>query len=194
MTSAQDNATGEYRQVGYMKFENEASRLLQFWPWIFISIALTFAFFYLARILGKLPENFRLGYPEIVIGIVAFIATLVVHESIHVLAMRRYGVRPKIGLTRNKVIATITVPGYGFHRNTVIWTALAPLITLTVIAVLGMLLFQGTPWVALFALIGIVNTGSAIADMWMVGILLRYPSSAWTVDEEDGTRILLPVE
>jgi hypothetical protein len=194
LTSAQDNAIGDYRQVGYMKFENEASRLMQFWLWVFITIVAAFAFFFLARDLGKLPGSFQLGAAEILIGIVVFVATLAIHEGIHVLVMRRYGVRPKFGLTRNKVIATITVPGYGFHRNTVIWMALAPLIVLTALALLGIWLFQGTTWVALFALIGVVNTGAAIADLWMIAILLRYPSNAWTVDDEHGMRILLQLE
>lgn len=194
LTSAQDNVTGEYRQVGYMRFEDEASRIMQFWLWVFITAAAAFVFFSLARNFGKLPESFRIGAPEIGIGIIIFVATPVIHESMHVLVMRRYGARPKFGLSRNKVIATITVPGYGFRRNTVILVALTPLAVLTCLALLGIWLVQGTNWVALFALIAVVNVGTAVTDLWMIAILLRYPSGAWTVDDKDGTRILMPME
>ena len=193
LTSAQDNVTGEYQQVGYMSFEDEAARIKQLWLWVFITIMAAYGFSFLARSFGKLPEGFRIGTLEIVIGVIVFAATLVTHEWIHVLVMRRFGARPEIGLSRNKVIATITVPGFGFRRNTIILVALAPLIVLTCFAVLGIWLVQGTSWVALFALIAIVNAGSAVADLWQIALLLRYPSSAWTVDEKDGTRILLPI-
>lgn len=169
LTSAQDNLTGEFRQVGYMKFENEASRIMQFWFWAFIAIMATFVFYFLARVFGKLPEGFRIGTSEIVIGIIVIAATLVIHEWIHALTMRRYGARPEFGMSRNKVVATITAPGYGFRRNTVIL-------------------------VALFALIAVVNAASAVNDFWIIGFLLRYPNNAWAVDDKDGMRILMPKE
>lgn len=194
LTSAQDNVTGEYRQVGYMRFEDEASRIMQFWLWALITAVAAFVFYFLARNLGKLPEGFQIGTLEIVIGIVVFVATLATHEWMHSLIMRWYGGQPKFGVTRNKVIATITAPGYGFRRNTVIWVALAPLIMLTCLALLGIWLVQGTYWVAVFSLIAITNAGSAVNDLWLIAILLRYPSSAWTVDDKDGMRILMPIE
>ncbi len=194
LTSAQDNFTGEFQQVGYLKFENEASRMMLFWFWAFIAAVVGFVFYFLARDFGKLPEDFRIGTSEIVIGVIVCVATLVTHEWIHALVMRRYGARPEFGMTRHNVIATITAPGYGFRRNTVILVALAPLIVLTCLAMLGIWLVQGTNWVALFALIAVVNAGSAISDFWIIGILLRYPNNAWTVDDKDGMRILIPLE
>lgn len=193
LTSAQDGVTGEYRQVGYMRFEAEATRIMQLWLWVFITAVAAYVFSLLARSFGKLPESFRIGTLETVIGVIVFATTLVIHEWIHFLAMRRYGAQPKFGLSRNKVIATITVPGFGFRRNTIILIALTPLIVLTCLALLGIWLVQGTFWVALFALIAVVNAGSATADLWMIAILLRYPSSAWTVDDKDGMRILMPM-
>jgi membrane protein YdbS with pleckstrin-like domain len=194
LTSAQDTVTGEYRQVGYMRMEDEVSRMMQFWLWVFITAAAAFVFSFLARNFGKLPESFQIGTSEIVIGVVAFVATLVIHEWMHGLILQRYGARPEFGLFRNKAIATITILGYGLRRNAVILVALTPLVVLTSLALLGIWLTQGTHWVALFALIAIVNAGAAITDLWVIAILLRYPSSAWTVDDKDGMRILMPME
>jgi hypothetical protein len=194
LTSAQDNATGEYRQVGYMKMDDVASRVMQFWLLAFIVAAAAFAFSYLARNFGKLPASFRVGTLEVVIGVIVFLATLILHEWIHGLMLRRYGATPEFGLFRNQAIATITVLGYGLRRNTLILVALTPLIGLTILALLGIWLVQGTPWVALFALIAVVNGGAATSDLWVIAILLRYPSRAWTVDDKDGMRILMPIE
>jgi hypothetical protein len=193
LTSAQDNVTGEYRQVGYMRMEDEASRFMQFWLWVFITAAAGLAFSFLARDFGKLPESFQIGTSEILIGIIVFVVTLVIHEGMHGLVLRSYGARPEFGLFRNKAIATITILGYGLRRNTVILVALTPLVVLTCLALLGIWLVQGTHWVALFALIAVVNAGAAITDLWVIAILLRYPSNAWTVDDKDGMRILMPM-
>ena len=194
LASAQDNVTGEYQQVGYMRMEDEVSRIMQFWLWVVITAAAGFAFSFLARNFGKLPESFQIGRLEIVIGVVVFVVTLVIHEWMHGLILRRYGARPEFGLFRNKAIATITILRYGLRRNTVILVALTPLVVLTCLALLGIWLVQGTNWVALFALIAVVNAGAAISDLWVIAILLRYSSSAWTVDDKDGMRILMPME
>ncbi len=177
-----------------MKFEDEASRLLQFWLWALITAVAAFVFYFLARDFGKLPESFRIGTPEIVIGIVVFVATLIIHEWMHGLIMRWYGGRPKFGMTRNGVVATITAPGYGFRRNTVILVALTPFVALTCLALLGIWLLQGTYWVAMCSLIAAVNAGVTVNDLWLIAILLRYPRNAWTVDDKDGMRILMPME
>lgn len=194
LTSGQDNVTGEFRLVGYMRMEDEVSKMMQFWLWAFITFVAAFVFFYLARNFGKLPESFQIGTTEIVIGVIGFIATLVIHEWTHGLLLRRYGARPEFRLFHNKAIATITIPEYGLRRNTLILVAFTPLVVLTCLALLGIWLVQGTHWVALFALMAIVNAGAAMTDLWMIVILLRYPSSAWTVDDQDGMHILLPME
>ncbi len=75
-----------------------------------------------------------------------------------------------------------------------IMTALAPLILLTGLSLLGIGLFQGTVWVALFALIAVTSAGASTSHLWVIAHLLRYPSSAWIVDDEHGMRILLPME
>lgn len=194
LTSAQDNLTGQYRQVGYMKNKEEASRFLQFWFWVVITAAAGLAFFILARNLGKLPEGFHIGAAKVGIGVIVFLGTIMLHEGLHALILRWYGARPKVELFKNNVLSTLTAPGYGLRRNTLIVVVLTPLVVLTVLAVLGIWLTQGTEWVALFALVAVVNLLAAIGDLWLVGILLRYPSSSWTVDDKEGMLILAPME
>jgi hypothetical protein len=193
LTSAQDNVTGEYREVRYVRMGDIASRLTQIWLLGAIVFGMAYAFSIIARDFGKLPASFRVGLPEIAAGFVVFLGTIALQEWMHVLVLRRYGVRPEFGLFRNNAIAYISVDGYGLRRNTVIVAALTPLVLLTSLSLLAIWLFQGTSWVALFALIAVVNAGAATSDLWVVAILLRYPSSAWTVDDKDGMRILMPM-
>jgi hypothetical protein len=41
-------------------------------------------------------------------------------------------------------------------------------------------------------LVIVLNAGGAIGDLWMVGIVLRYPPHALVRDEADSIRIYLP--
>ena len=194
LTSAQDNVTGEYRQVNYVKVEEEASRMNQIWLLAFVVSVAGIGFVYLARNLGKLPASFKIGTLEAIIGIIVILATLIAQTWMYGLMLRHYGAKPKFGIFRNNVIAYISAPGYGLRRNSIIVTALTPLIALLALALLGIWLLQGTAWVALFAIIAVVSAGASTSHLWMIAILLRYPSSAWTVDDEHGMRILLPTQ
>lgn len=194
LTSAQDNAIGEYRQVDYMRVEDEAARLNQIWLLGFIVAATAIAFSLLARNIGKLPASFRLGPAEIAIGVIVLVATLLAQTWMYLLILRHYGAQPKFGLFRNNVIGYISAPGFGLRRNSLIVTALLPLTVLIVLALLGIWLTQGTSWVALFALIAVVSAGASTSHLWEIAYVLRYPSSAWMVDDEHGMRILMPME
>jgi hypothetical protein len=192
LTSAQDNATGEYRQLDYVRTEDQASRMVQIWFLVFITFVVAIAFFFLAWNFGKVPSSFRIGLPEIVVGFIVFAATLIAQLWMHVLILRSYGAKPDVGVFRNGIVY-IAVPGYGLRRNSVIVAALAPLVVLTALSLIGMWLLQASPWAALFALIGAVNIGVSTSHLWAIVTLLRYPSSAWTVDDGQGMRILLPM-
>lgn len=194
LTSAQDNVTGEYRQVDYIRVEDEASRMNQIWLLGFIVVVVTVAFVYLARNFGKLPPNFQIGTSEIVIGIIVIFATLMTQAWMYGLVLSHYGAKPQFGVFRKNVIAYISAPGYGLRRNSIIVTALLPLAVLVGLALLGIWLTKGTAWVALFALIAVVSAGASTSHLWEIVRLLHYPSSAWAVDDEHGMRILLPME
>jgi hypothetical protein len=194
LTSAQDNAIGEYRQVDYMRVENEAARLNQIWLLAFVVAMTAVAFVFLARNLGKLPATFKLGPVEIAIGVIVLVTTLVVQAWMYVLVLRHYGAKPTVGIFHNNVIAYISAPGYGLRRNAIIVTALLPLTLLLGFAFIGIWLTQGTASVALFAFMAVVSAGASTSHLWEIVYLLRFPSSAWAVDDEHGMRILLPMD
>jgi hypothetical protein len=50
---------------------------------------------------------------------------------------------------------------------------------------------SGTLWVIILAIAGIINATGAIGDLWITGIVLRYPDTAYIIDEKDGVRVLL---
>ncbi len=88
----------------------------------------------------------------------------------------------------------LSVKGYGLRRNSLIVAALTPLVVLTALALLGIWLLQGTGWVALFALVAVVNAAASASDLWVVALLLRYPSRALTLDDGRGMRVLVRME
>jgi hypothetical protein len=84
-----------------------------------------------------------------------------------------------------------TAPGYGFRRNAYLLVVLAPLAGLSCLAMLGILLLQGTSWVELLVLCAAINGSGAFGDMWIALLVLRYPKSAYVVDERDGIRVFM---
>jgi membrane protein YdbS with pleckstrin-like domain len=83
-------------------------------------------------------------------------------------------------------------PGYAFQRNQYTLMILAPLLSISVLMFLGILLLASTSLVWVLALWAIVNASAANVDIWITALVLRYPKSAYVVDEQDGMRILLP--
>jgi hypothetical protein len=57
---------------------------------------------------------------------------------------------------------------------------------------LGIFLLAGNSIVWVLTLWAIVNASAANVDVWITALVLRYPSSAYVIDEQDGMRILLP--
>lgn len=192
LTASQDPVSGDYQQVLHWTLKDKLSRsiLLQILA-IPVFILLGSAFSALAIYVGKLPDNVEIGLREIGILLAGIVATIVLHELMHGLAMRRYGARPQYGVLWKQLVFYATSPGYGFRRNSYVVVALAPLVGLSGLAILGMLLLQGTSWVALLAFCAVINGSGAVGDLWMVSIVLRYPRSAYIVDERDGIRVLM---
>ncbi len=192
LASAQDNVTGDYRQLDYVRTQDQASRMGHMWFLLILTGVVAIAFFFLAWNFGQLPASFQIGIQEIVVGVVVSIATLIVQIGMHVLILRSYGAKPELKVFRNG-IPYITVPGYGLRRNSLIVAALTPLVALTALSLIGVWMLQASPWAALFALVGAVNIGASMSHLGAVATLLRYPSRAWAVDDGNGMRILLPM-
>ncbi len=161
---------------------------------IFLFIIFGMIFSSLAISLGKLPSdgNFRLGLGEISLAIAGILLTFVLHELTHGLVMQMFGARPNYGIIWKGLMLYATSPGYAYRRNNYVVIALAPFIFISTLVVLGMWMLQGTVWVALLGICGIVNASGAVGDMWIVIIVLRYVATAYVMDERDGIRVFLP--
>jgi hypothetical protein len=156
-----------------------------------VFVLLGLAFSILAIHIGKFAGNLKFGILEMGICLAGIVATIILHELLHGLTMRRCGARPQYGVLWKQFMFYATSPGFGFRRNSYILVALAPLVGLSCLAILGMFLLQGTDWVALLTLCAAINGSGALGDLWMVSIVLRYPKIAYIVDERDGIRVLL---
>jgi hypothetical protein len=150
-------------------------------------------FFSLAVSLGKLPlGEFKFGLREISLVIAGIVLTFVLHELMHGLVMQIFGAKPKFGIIWKGLMLYATSPGYAYRRNDYVVIALAPFVFISTLVVLGMWLLQGTPWVVLLGICGIINASGAVGDMWITMIVLRYATTARIMDEQDGIRVFLP--
>ena len=149
-------------------------------------------FSWLAFSLGKLPSGGRLGLSEMGSVLAGVLLTFGLHELTHGLTMQMFGAKPKYGIIWKGLMLYATSPGYAYRRNNYVVIALAPFVFISILVVLGMWFLQGTLWVAILGICGIVNASGAIGDMWMTMIVLRYANTAYVIDERDGIRVFLP--
>ena len=109
--------------------------------------------------LGKLPLaggiNFDLR--EMIFVLIGIIFILALHELMHGLTMRLFGASPKYGIIWKGMMLYATSPGYAYPRNNYVIIALAPFILISILVVLGMWGLQGTLWVALLGICGVIN-------------------------------------
>lgn len=191
LMQAQEGVAGDYEQLLYWKLTESVLRLL--WMQglqLVLLVLMVMIYTRLAVGLGKLPALGRLGWRELLIGLGGVAVMVVLHELVHGLAMSIFGARPQYGVIWRMLVFYATAPGYGFRRNAYVAVALAPLVLISALSVLAMWLLHGTNWVALPALIGALNGAGAAGDLWMAGVVLRYPSQVYVVDERDGMRVL----
>ncbi len=194
-TTAQDPIYGAYQQVYHWTVKDKPARaiLLQLLA-LPVFLLLGFIFSIVAIKIGKLPDTLRFGLLEIGICLGGIVVTIILHELAHGLTMRWFGAHPHYGLLWKQFMFYATAPGYGFRRNAYLLIALAPLVGLSGLAILGMFLLQGTNWVALLILCAAMNGSGAIGDMVLVTLVLRYPKTAYILDERDGIRIFMRPE
>ena len=153
---------------------------------------------YAVLVAGLSPENYFglgsiFGHSEwLTTTALAFalVATMVIHELTHGATIRAVGNRPSYGFQWAGLVPYATAEGQYFRRNEFVAAALAPLLGLSALGCLALLVVPAWagPWV-LFALVA--NAAGAAGDIWMSFIALRYPRSAWIVDERDGMRIFV---
>jgi hypothetical protein len=130
------------------------------------------------------------GGEALVGGLLALVlvaAVVVVHEAIHAAVVRLYGEEVSFGVG----VAEFVLP-YAYvtttrrlTRNQFVAVALAPLVVISVV---------GTPlMIALDAPVLMLplafNAAGAVGDLWMAGLLFRYPAHVLVVDAETGLRV-----
>ncbi len=156
-----------------------------------VAVLMGLVFFGWAAVLNQMPYNLRFSLAELLLVLPALALTLVLHELLHGLAMAVFSARPRYGIFWQGLMLYATAPGYAFRRNDYMVVILAPLVTLSLAAMAAIILVP--PFVAvLLALCATTNGAGAVADLWILGITLRYPARAFVVDERDGMRIFLP--
>ena len=184
----------DYQEVLYWRVTGKPARVITIQILAIISLFIFgFVFLGLAVSLGKLPTQFAFGLSEIGAVLLGVLLAMGLHELTHGLTMQLFGAKPKYGILWKGGMLYATSPGYAYPRNNYIIIALAPFVVISTLVIVGMWLLQGTLWVPLLALCGIFNASGAVGDMWMTMIVLRYPATAYVMDERDGLRIFLPI-
>ena len=162
---------------------------------IFLILIFGGLFFGIAKGLGKLTfENpFSFDISSSILMIAGCLLTLVLHELAHGLTMQIFGAKPKYGIIWKGLMFYATSPEYAYPRNKYITIALAPLISISILVILGMGLFHGPFWIFLLGIYGTLNASGAVADIWVTIIVLRYVNTAYVIDDQDGIRLFLPM-
>ena len=192
VAASQDGVSGEYRQLLYWTLGDCSAR-----PILIQALAIPLVivpgagFLLFAIYAGRLPGTFSLSIAQAAAIIPGIVALVILHEAVHGLMMRLYGARPQYGVLWKQLMFYATSPGYAFRRNSYILIALAPLLVVSGLAVLGVFLLQGTQWLWLLILLFTFNAGGSSGDLWMVFTVLRHHKTAYVVDERDGIRVLM---
>jgi hypothetical protein len=123
-----------------------------------------------------------------VVGIVLVLALLVVHELCHGMAFQWFGAHPRYGINLGKGVAYASAKDYYVTRDAYLIVGLAPLVLISIGAVILMAVTGGGARF-MVALLGAVNAGSSVGDIWFVAICLRYPRTLLVRDFGEGAEL-----
>jgi hypothetical protein len=126
--------------------------------------------------------------PLTILALVLVFVLLSVHELCHGLAFQTFGIRPRYGVNVRKGVAYASASDHFVTRDAYLIVALAPLVLITLGTVIGMA-FTGGGLRFAVALMGTVNAGSAVGDLWFFGVCLRYPRTLLVRDYGDGAEL-----
>lgn len=182
----------DYHEVLYWKLTGNVWRLVGI-----NLLALPLAFIAGAVFLGLGAWASPLGVGglprlDLVPLLITIVLTLAMHELAHGLAMRAFGARPRYGIKWKALALYATAPGYAFTRNQYLLVILAPLASLSLLALVGFWVFARTGLVPALVVGAVVNAAGACGDVYMAWLTARYPVVAYVIDEEDGLRMFLP--
>ena len=136
------------------------------------------------------PESVGWLAAPVNILVLVFLGTaiLVPHEWLHGLAIRYYGGEPRygVGVAHFVLPYAYATTDHEFTRNQFIVVLLTPLVVMTLVGVPLMLLFEWG-WLVIPLTL---NAAGAVADIWMMLMVVSYPAHIRIVDNETGVRIL----
>jgi putative zincin peptidase len=124
--------------------------------------------------------------------LLTIVLTLGLHELAHGLAMTAFGATPRYGIKFEALALYATAPGYAFTRNHYLVLIMAPLVGLSLLALIGIIIFAGTRLVPALVVGALINAAGACGDVYMAWLTARYPPTTYVIDEEDGMRVFLP--
>lgn len=134
-------------------------------------------------------ETGRFG-SVLVVGLVSLLlvgSVIVLHEGVHAAVIRYYGgdVSFGVGVAQFVVPYAYVTTTRRLTRNQFLVVALAPLVVVSAVGVPVLIALEAPILVVPLAF----NAGGAIGDLWIAGILLRYPRHVVVEDSVTGLRI-----
>lgn len=134
------------------------------------------------QLLGDGPFALRVAM-LIGVNIVGYLLVIPAHEAMHALIILALGGRPRFGL-KLPLAAYCTAPNQLFLRNGYIAVALAPLILLSIVALVIAALLPNVAPLLLLAVAG--NVSGAVGDLEVVRNIRQHPSDTLIADTETG--------
>lgn len=182
-----------YKEVLYWKItDNKLTMWLLQGAGVILLLIFGGIFLAFAGAVHAIPMEFNMDLFFSLGLLFGLVAMIVIHELVHGLTMSIFGARPQYGFMPHEMMFYATAPGFAFRRRHYIYVALAPLMILSLVSMIGILLVSGTAWVFFFILFATVNAAGAVGDLYITTKVLRYPAHAFMVDEKDGIRVFLP--
>jgi hypothetical protein len=112
-----------------------------------------------------MPLQVEFSLRDMGVVFIGAVLTIILHELTHGWVMQAFGARPKYGVLWKKLMFYATSPGFAYRRNRYVGIALAPLVGISTLVILGIWFLQGTGWVPLLAFCGTINASGAVGDL-----------------------------
>lgn len=118
------------------------------------------------------------------------LVTMVIHEAIHGLGfVWLANIHPVFAF--KGAYAYAAAPGWYLPRNPYLMIGLAPVVMITLLALIG-LAFVPAQWITALLFAAIFNATGAVGDLWVAWLLLRSPQSSLSTDSGDEISIYSP--
>lgn len=178
-----------YKEIGRIELSKDLAYTLN---GIGILLLIVFGYLFLSlysHITGKSSGTINVSdISGMILVILLFIGTLILHELIHGFFVSMYGGKPRYGAGIYSILPYLyTTTNSIFPRNKFIIIYIAPLAVISIFGVIGLAAF---PTIAHWILLPLaVNASGSVGDLWMTRILLRYPVHVLVEDYKTGNII-----